>query len=288
MNDTQVPPAATTPPTETPSTTTTTSATSTTAATSSGTPPITTSAPAPATLSVTGGTVTLASDGTTLSVTSDGTTTTSAVSSVSSIAVTGQSVTIDLATGAITAPISFSGGSLSVVHATGASDWTINGDGTGSVSGGGASISFSNVTKLSAGGTNDTLHGPAADTTWTISGAGSGSVAGTTFSGFENLAGAANNKDTFAVSRGGSVASVDGGDGGWDSLTVVGDAVTSTPTGVHSGTLVIDGTSIRYAGLEPTGITAASVTIGGRDLGGSTEVADKDVLKVSPYSNATD
>ena len=76
-------------------------------------------------------------------------------------------------------------------------------------SSGGLAISFS------GGDGNDTLSlvGEAADTTWTVTGAGSGSgTGGLSFTGVENLAGAANNEDTFVVETGGSVASVDGGD----------------------------------------------------------------------------
>ena len=93
---------------------------------------------------------------------------------------------------------------------------------------------------LDGGAGNDTLHGPAADSTWTISGQGSGSVAGISFAGFENLAGAAGNKDTFVVDAGGGVSGVvDGGAGGYDSLVLAGhpDTVVSTPTGPHSGIL---------------------------------------------------
>ena len=93
---------------------------------------------------------------------------------------------------------------------------------------------------LDGGAGNDTLHGPAADSTWTISGQGSGSVAGISFAGFENLAGAAGNKDTFVVDAGGGVTGVvDGGAGGYDSLVLAGhpDTVVSTPTGPHSGIL---------------------------------------------------
>ena len=47
----------------------------------------------------------------------------------------------------------------------------------------------------------DTLAGPAADTIWNVTGHGSGSVAGATFTGIENLSGAADNEDTFIVRR---------------------------------------------------------------------------------------
>jgi len=240
---------------------------------------------------VTGGVVAVTSDGTSLSVTVDGVTTTQPLDSVSGLDVTAGTLTIDAAAGSISAPITFTGGSLAIVNSQTASDWTLNGDGTGSVAGGGiSSLTFSQVTSISAGGTADTLHGPSSDSTWTISGAGSGSVAGTSFDGFENLSGAADNKDTFVLDASGSLSGVaDGGDGGYDSLVVNGsrDSIVSNATGAHSGTLVIDGAAFQYAGLEPLGINATNtnITINGADLGGSTEVADKDLLKVSPYSD---
>src|SRR5262249_62256168 len=89
--------------------------------------------------------------------------------------------------------------------------------------GGVGACTFSPVTAISAGGPNDTLHGPAADSRWDISGSGGGTVAGTTFNGFENLSGAPNNKDPFVLEPTGSLSGVaDGGAGGYDSLVVQG------------------------------------------------------------------
>src|SRR6185437_12022704 len=150
------------------------------------------------------------------------------------------------------------------------SNWTIAGDGTGTVSGGGiSSISFKNTTSISAGGPNDTLNGPAADSTWSINGVGGGTVAGTTatgttttFAGFENLTGAPDNKDTFDLEPSGALTGVaDGGAGGYDSLVVDGqrDSIVSNPTDAHSGSLVVDGVPIHYAGLEPVGVDATGV-----------------------------
>ena len=129
---------------------------------------------------------------------------------------------------------------------------------------------------LDGGAGTDTLHGPAADSTWTISGEGAGSVAGISFAGFESLAGAAGNKDTFDVVPGGSIGSVDGGAGGFDTLSVTGDAVVSSPSGRDSGTVTVDGVTIAYAGLEPVNATASSVTINGSDL------TLGDLMKVGP------
>ncbi|HTZ05978.1 MAG TPA: carbohydrate-binding protein, partial [Gaiellaceae bacterium] len=148
-----------------------------------------------------------------------------------------------------------------------------SGDDAFTVSGG-----FSVPVSLDGGAGSDTLNGPAADTTWTISGAGSGSVAGADFAGFEHLVGAPDNQDTFDVLRGGSVESVDGGAGGYDTLAVAGDELGTTPTSQSSGSVTVDGATIAYAGLEPVHLSGASVTINGSDL------TLGDLMKVGPGS----
>jgi len=67
---------------------------------------------------------------------------------------------------------------------------------------------------LDGGPGDDTLNGPAADTTWNVRDAASGSVGGIAFAGFEHLVGAADTNDTFDVGPAGFVATVDGGSGG--------------------------------------------------------------------------
>ena len=82
--------------------------------------------------------------------------------------------------------------------------------------------------------------------------------------GVENLAGAANNEDTFVVETGGSVASVDGGAGGFDSLVVSGATSTSLGRGRPELRVGVPrGQTIAYFGLEPvtTSVTAADVVI---------------------------
>src|SRR5581483_10409644 len=226
-----------------------------------------------------------------LAITVDGQTTYRTPASVSSLDAKGPALVIDVNQGSIAAPIPYDGASLSLVHSASASDWTVAGDGTGTVSGGGvASISFKNTTQLAAGGPNDTLHGPAADSTWKIDAPGGGTVAGTSFSGFESLAGAPGNEDTFVLEPSGALAGVaDGGPGGYDSLVVDGQrgSIVSNPADAHSGTLVIDGVPFRYAGLEPIDISAANVTFNGADVTGSTEAGDKDLIKVSPGSSGS-
>src|SRR5262249_37114893 len=86
----------------------------------------------------------------------------------------------------------------------------------------GAGLGSAGIAIAFAGGAGtDTLHGPTTDATWSVTGAGSGTVTGVAFSGFENLSGAAGNNDTFDVSSSGSVSgTVDGGDGGYDVISV--------------------------------------------------------------------
>src|SRR5262249_34540026 len=144
-----------------------------------------------------------------LAITVDGQTTYRTPTSVSSLDVKADSLIVDVNQGAIAAPVTYEGPSIALASSSTASDWTINGDGTGTVSGGGiSSISFKSTTTISAGGPNDTLHGPAADTSWTIDGVDGGTVAGTAFRGFENLSGASDNKDEFHLAPGGAVSGV--------------------------------------------------------------------------------
>ena len=172
-----------------------------------------------------------------LAITVDGQTTYRTVDSVTSLSVKADALIVDVNQGSIAAPITYDGPSLAIVNSPVASDWTINGDGTGTVTGGGiSSISFKNTTSISAGGPSDTLHGPSSDSNWTIDGNGAGSVAGTetgtetptTFTGFENLTGAPDNKDAFVLEPSGALAGV--ADGGKAATT----AWSSTASGPRS------------------------------------------------------
>ena len=148
----------------------------------------------------------------------------------------------------------------------------------------GAAASAVPVT-FDGGAGNDSVVGPAADTTWNVTGAGAGAVGTFTFANVETLTGAPGNKDTFVLKVGGSLTGgVDGGAGGFDSLVVEGPrgSVDSQPIDAHSGILVVDGVPLRYAGLEPISISAGNVTISGADLSGTTtEIGDKDLFKVA-------
>src|SRR6185436_17991074 len=126
---------------------------------------------------------------------------------------------------------------------------------------------------------NDKLIGPALDSTWIIDGNDAGKVGAASFTGVENLEGAADNEDTFVFQSGGRISGlVDGGLAGFDSLAVKAGSHTSatyTMTGPNSGTITIDGVLIGFDGLEPVSNsgTAADIIF---DLTG---VADSAVLE---------
>jgi hypothetical protein len=117
---------------------------------------------------------------------------------------------------------------------------------------------------LDGGAGSDTLNGPSADTSWSVTGSGSGSVGGVSFTGFEHLVGAAGNRDSFVIEGSGSIASIEGGAGGYDVVSALGNfaSVVSTITGPDSGTIARDGDTFAYSGMEPATIPgAASTTI---------------------------
>ncbi len=229
--------------------------------------------------------------------TSDGKTTAASLASVSAIDVKGGALTIDASGGSFSMPIGYDGPSLTVTGSTTESDWTLNGDGTGSVVGGGvAGISFNDVASVAASG-QATLHGPSSNSTWDLTGPGSGTLtltgsssAGTTFAGFADLSGAPNNDDAFVIEPGGSLSGlIDGGAGGDDSIATGGhpDSVVSTPTGAGSGTLVVDGASISYTGLEDPNVSATNITIDGQEDGEPGVIPQGDLFKVSPYTDGS-
>src|SRR6266850_4105126 len=105
------------------------------------------------------------------------------------------------------------------------------------------------------GGGSDTLIGPRVDSTWNVTGANAGTLGRVTFSGVENLIGAAGNQDTFVFTPGGSLGGiVDGGAGGFDTIVLDGGTysrVVYRGTGPNSGTIQRDTDLISYAGVEP-------------------------------------
>ena len=95
-----------------------------------------------------------------------------------------------------------------------------------------------------------------ADVTWFVAGPGAGSAGQLRFGGFENLAGGADNEDTFVVLPGGSLeGTFDGGPGGYDSLDARGPYQTAhlIPSGPDSGSRRSrwHATDLRRAGTGP-------------------------------------
>ncbi|WP_141847710.1 beta strand repeat-containing protein, partial [Humibacillus xanthopallidus] len=116
------------------------------------------------------------------------------------------------------------------------------------------------------GGGANTVRGPPTDTTWTISGPDAGSFGVVSFTHVGHLVGAPDTKDTFTLGTRGSLsAGLDGGARGFDSLVVSGrrGVVGTTAVDHSTGTLTIDGTLLRYAGLEPISVATADVTVTG-------------------------
>ncbi|HEY2543998.1 MAG TPA: hypothetical protein VGH92_13225, partial [Gaiellaceae bacterium] len=201
--------------------------------------------------------VSVAVVGMNLVVTVDGVVTSKPLTDVSSLAISGGSaLSVDLGGGSISIPVAYtaaSSGSVAVGSGSG-STWTYDGHSGLQVAGGGVDLAVQNISSISAGGANDTLVGPGANTTWTISGADAGIVDSLSFTGVENLLGAANNEDTFVLQQSGSVSgTVDGGAAGFDTLVLDGtwSSVVSDPVDHSSGTLNLDGNVVTYAGLEP-------------------------------------
>ena len=112
------------------------------------------------------------------------------------------------------------------------------------------------VVQVDGGLGHDRLVGPTGDVDWTISGSGAGRFATVGFDGFEDLSGAADNRDTFFFEAGGTLAGVvDGGVDGHDTLVVASGSfgrVVYAVTGPTSGTVRRDDDLVTYTGLEPT------------------------------------
>src|SRR6185437_15625039 len=147
-------------------------------------------------------------------------------------------------------------------------------------------LSFTNVQSLVGGAGADILQGSTLDQIWNVTGAGSGNVAGTSFSGFEQLQGAANTNSTFIFSPGASLAQgVVGGAGGFNTMVLDGNfqTVTMAATDGHDGSVTLDGNTIDYAGLQPITFTGASndVVI---DLGASALGPDTATLSAGPVA----
>ena len=93
-----------------------------------------------------------------------------------------------------------------------------------------------------------------------------GSFGGVSFKRVGHLVGAADTKDTYTLGALGSLsAGLDGGARGFDSLVVSGrrGVITTTAVDPSTGTLTIDGTVLRYTGLEPIAIIGSEVHVSG-------------------------
>ncbi|MBX9580177.1 MAG: hypothetical protein K2X87_07690 [Gemmataceae bacterium] len=117
------------------------------------------------------------------------------------------------------------------------------------------------------GSGSNALLGPADAATWRVTGPGAGSIVNTrplTFSGVEQLRGAAGNTDDFRFAPGGRLAgTVDGGPGGFDAVALPGGVygrVEFTATAPDAGTIVRDGNLLTYAGMEPVTVADAVVS----------------------------
>ena len=111
--------------------------------------------------------------------------------------------------------------------------------------------SVANIQDIKGGqSTADTLIGPDANAEWHITGLDAGTVLGITFSGFENVTGAANNEDAFIFRPGGSLTgTLDGGAGGLDALAIE-DPSSTDPTPKVLTAVVPDATG---AGIQAFG-----------------------------------
>ena len=137
--------------------------------------------------------------------------------------------------------------------------WYVTGTGAGNV--GGYMLSFAGIESIAGSGSSDVLHGPSANTVWHLDALNAGKVAGIAFSGMENLSGSDGNQDQFVLGKkAGLTGSIKGGADGFDTLffdktKFSSSTVTRDPDEAGKGTVTLDGTVIRYSGMETPGIT---------------------------------
>jgi hypothetical protein len=111
---------------------------------------------------------------------------------------------------------------------------------------------------------SDDLRGPSQSVAWNVTGPDAGELTdqltGATllkFDGIQNLDGADDNVDSFIISEGGSIdGSINGGEGGFDSLVIDGNPATVVVPGLIFGrtrfdTVTINGVTVTYMGMEP-------------------------------------
>ncbi|KPA11264.1 repeat-containing protein, partial [Candidatus Magnetomorum sp. HK-1] len=106
----------------------------------------------------------------------------------------------------------------------------------------------------STAGTNDALVVLGGNHTWQITGFDTGFVGDIRFSGMETLMGGADNQDTFVFESEGHISGkIDGGAGGFDTLSLIGqyDTIQYSADSPNAGTVSRDNDTIVYTGLEP-------------------------------------
>ena len=119
---------------------------------------------------------------------------------------------------------------------------------------------------LTGGAAFDTLVDTAADTLWRVTGSDAGEIRDVvSFTGIENLTGAAQNQDGFVIEAEGSIRGLlSGGTGCADNLIVAKgadlDYAIVNVANTAAATVVIYGKTLQLAGLEPILATAAGVT----------------------------
>ena len=145
--------------------------------------------------------------------------------------------------------------------------WHVTGEGAGYVVG--LLLEFAGMESITGQGAEDVLHGPSEDAIWRIDGPDSGTVrgiyffsaGGIAFSGMENLVGADDSADQFFLGEQAALTgSISGGAGGFDTLffdeTLFGSSgMNEDPNEPGSGSVDLDGTVIRYSGMETPEIT---------------------------------
>ena len=151
---------------------------------------------------------------------------------------------------------------------------------------------------------SNVLTGPSLSVTWNVTGANSGELINQETGGsilkfvdIQILVGADDNVDSFIISTGGSLSgNIEGGDGGFDSLAILGPPDVVVVPGLLFGsqffdTITRNGVSITYKGLEPfvDATNPADVSINGTgvndDLTLAPDPTDNSRMRVSGSSS---
>lgn len=121
------------------------------------------------------------------------------------------------------------------------------------------------MTDVIGGLGTDTFEWQRGDATWSITALDTGTVETVSFSTFEHLVGADDRQDTFLFTAGATVSGrVEGGAGGFDSIVITGgdyQRITVTTSAPDAGAIALDDRTLRYGGIEPVTIDAASADL---------------------------